>query len=67
MAIYLREIAQHALLTAEEEVQLAQRLDAGKRAAGALSIVDRTRPEQDRAALEHQVHQAVAARRRLIE
>ncbi|MBV9357426.1 MAG: hypothetical protein JO023_18090, partial [Chloroflexi bacterium] len=46
MVLYLREIAHHALLSAEEEVLLAQRLDAGKAAAGELSVGAGSLPEQ---------------------
>ena len=67
MVLYLREIAHHALLSAEEEVLLAQRLDAGKAAAGELSVGAGSLPEQLRIELERQVNLAVTARRRLIE
>jgi RNA polymerase sigma factor (sigma-70 family) len=67
MAMYLREIAHHGLLTAEDEVLLAQRLDAGKLAAHELAIGGRGLAEHHRTALECQVLQADAARRRLIE
>ena len=39
-AMYLREIAHHELLTAQEEVSLAQRLEAGKAAMRELATAD---------------------------
>src|SRR6476660_7619434 len=41
-AMYLREIAHHELLTAQEEVSLAQRLEAGKAALRELATADET-------------------------
>src|SRR5689334_22147296 len=67
MAMYLREIAYHRLLTAEEEVLLAQRVDAGKRAANELAVNGGRLPDDHRGELEHQISQGHAARRRLIE
>jgi len=39
-AMYLREIAHHELLTAQEEVSLAQRLEGGKAALRELATAD---------------------------
>ena len=64
-ALYLREISQTPLLTAEEEVQLAQELEAGKAAAAALERgVD---DPDERARLEEAIRVGEAARKRLIE
>ena len=41
-AMYLREIAHHELLTAQEEVSLAQRLEGGKGALRELATADET-------------------------
>jgi hypothetical protein len=38
--LYLREIACHTLLTAQEEVSLAQRLEAGTAARRELAVGD---------------------------
>ncbi|HEX2172236.1 MAG TPA: sigma-70 family RNA polymerase sigma factor [Dehalococcoidia bacterium] len=64
-ALYLREISRTPLLTADEEVALAKRVEAGQQAAELLasSVGDAT--ERDR--LEATVRDADAARRRLIE
>jgi RNA polymerase primary sigma factor len=64
-ALYLREISQNPLLTAEEEVQLAKELEAGKGAARRLeSGVD---DPAERARLDEEVRVGQAARKRLIE
>ena len=64
-ALYLREISQTPLLTAEEEVTLAKQLEAGKEAQQELKagVED---PER-RSVLEDTVRIGDAARRRLIE
>src|ERR1041385_368271 len=41
-AMYLREIANHELLTQQEEVSLAQRLEGGKAALRELATADET-------------------------
>ncbi|HEY7062447.1 MAG TPA: sigma-70 family RNA polymerase sigma factor [Chloroflexota bacterium] len=64
-ALYLREISQTPLLTAEEEVDLAKRLEAGKAAQKRLAAGDV--PEGERTALAEAVAQGDAARKRLIE
>jgi RNA polymerase primary sigma factor len=64
-ALYLREISQTPLLTAEEEVELAKQLEAGTEAKERLAAgaVDDTERDQ----LEEAVRVGEAARRRLIE
>jgi RNA polymerase primary sigma factor len=63
-SLYLREISRARLLTAEEEVELAQQLEAGKEARAQLEagVADEQRP-----ALEKLVEVGEEARRRLIE
>ena len=65
--MYLREIAHHELLTAQEEVSLAQRLEAGKAALRELATADETLDAEHRIELEHLVEDGERARRRLIE
>src|SRR5712692_5436782 len=65
-AMYLREIANHDLLTQPDEVSLAQRMEAGREAARELAageIVD----ELHRQRLERLVEDGEHARRHLIE
>jgi RNA polymerase primary sigma factor len=64
-ALYLREISRTPLLTAEEEVQLAKQLEAGKAAEKRLAQgnVD----EAERLDLDDAIHLGESARRRLIE
>jgi RNA polymerase primary sigma factor len=64
-SLYLREISRARLLTAEEEVELAQQLEAGKEARARLDIgVD---DADERARLEEAVAVGESARQRLIE
>src|ERR1700704_6186970 len=65
--MYLREIAHHELLTAQEEVSLAQRLEGGKAALRELATADETLVSSRRMELEHQAEDGERARRRLIE
>ncbi len=65
IALYLREIDQVPLLTAEQEVELAKAIEAGRQAAQRLARPDLA-PEE-RAALEEQVRAGEEARRRLTE
>src|SRR6476469_9203460 len=66
-AMYLREIAHHELLTAQEEVSLAQRLESGKAALRELATADETLDPGVRDELVHQAEDGERARRRLIE
>jgi RNA polymerase primary sigma factor len=66
-AMYLREIAHHELLTAQEEVSLAQRLEGGKAALRELATADETLDSTRRLELEHTAEDGERARRRLIE
>src|SRR5438309_6971512 len=66
-AMYLREIAHHELLTAQEEVSLAQRLESGKAALRELATADETLESDHRIDLERVAEDGERARRRLIE
>src|SRR5205823_3431956 len=65
-AMYLREIASHGLLNQQDEVLLAQRMEAGRAAVGRLAsgeVLDTLSREQ----LEEVVDDGERARRHLIE
>ncbi len=62
---YLDGIGTYELLTAEDEVMLAKRIEAGTLAAAELANEDV--PEKDRTKLELQVDRGLAARRRFIQ
>ena len=65
-AMYLREIANHDLLTQQDEVHLAQRMEAGRAAAATLagaSALDAL----ERARLQRAIEDGECARRHLIE
>jgi RNA polymerase primary sigma factor len=66
-AMYLREIANHDLLTAGEEVTLAQQLEEGKAAMRTLATADDSLDPLDRLDLERKAEEGDRARRRLIE
>jgi RNA polymerase primary sigma factor len=65
-AMYLREIANHDLLTQHEEVKLAQRTEAGRLAAARLASAAEL-DEGERERLERLVADGENARRHLIE
>jgi RNA polymerase primary sigma factor len=65
-AMYLREIANHDLLSADAERDLAQRVEIGREAKLRLRE-PRDLDDQERARLEAQVEDSDRARRRLIE
>ena len=64
---YFREIVRHELLTAHEEVALAQQLEAGKAATAQLTTLASTLSQQDRLQFEQLVDAGHQAQRRLIE
>jgi RNA polymerase primary sigma factor len=66
-AMYLREIAHHELLNAQEEVSLAQHLEAGKAALRELATADASLDPNYRLELEQQAERGERARRRLVE
>jgi RNA polymerase sigma factor (sigma-70 family) len=65
MALYLNEVGRHDLLTAQEEVELAQAIEAGNAAAERLG--SGTATPRERAALQRRVRQGDEARRRFLE
>jgi RNA polymerase primary sigma factor len=66
-AMYLREIADHKLLTAQEEVALAQRLETGRFAMRELATADESLDPDLRLELERTAEDGERARQRLIE
>jgi RNA polymerase primary sigma factor len=65
--LYLREISNHELLTAEDEVSLAQRLDAGKAAMRELALADESLNPLRLRELENLAGEGDRARQHLIE
>ncbi|HEY2593250.1 MAG TPA: sigma-70 family RNA polymerase sigma factor [Chloroflexota bacterium] len=66
-AMYLRQIANHDLLSAQEEVTLAQRLEEGKAAMRQLATADDSLDPALRVELEDAAEEGDRARQRLIE
>jgi RNA polymerase primary sigma factor len=66
-AMYLRQIANHDLLTAQEESTLAQRLEQGKAAMRQLATADDSLDPDERLELERAAEDGDRARQRLIE
>jgi len=66
VSLYLREISRTPLLTAQEEVDLAKRIEAGQRARERLRNESRL-DEKERSALEEQIRDAERARQHLIK
>ena len=62
---YLREISRTPLLTAQEEVELAQKIEAGRSARARLETAEV--PDTERVELVRKIELGDAARRRLIE
>jgi RNA polymerase primary sigma factor len=65
-AMYLREIANHDLLSADDERLLAQRMEAGRLAAARLNSGEEL-SDAERGLLEREVQDGETARRHLIE
>jgi len=65
IGLYLKEIGKVALLTAEEEVSLAMRMETGKKAQLRLNN-GRYHSEEKRWELEHYIDDGIAAREHLI-
>src|SRR5438270_11812755 len=64
-ALYLREISQRPLLTAEEEVELAKQREAGEEAKARIAGGEIDPSERD--ALDEAIRVGEAARKRLVE
>src|SRR5215467_4856793 len=64
-AMYLREIANHELLTIQDEVELARRMEAGREAAARLSTEELDELTRER--LERLREDGDRARRHLVE
>ena len=64
--MYLQEIGRFRLLTSQQEVELAMRLEAGRRASASIKE-DSNLGDEDRAILERTVTDGTAAQRRLAE
>ncbi len=65
IGLYLKEIGKVALLTADEEVSLAKRMESGKKAQNKLNT-GRYTNEENRWDLEGKVYDGIAAREHLI-
>jgi len=65
--LYLREIGRVPLLTAADEVSLAQRLEAGVAGGAKLEVLTNGGSAKDRERLEHLVHDGRIAKAHLIE
>jgi RNA polymerase primary sigma factor len=66
-AIYFRDISAASLLTAEQEIELAQEIETGEDAKRQLQVAEQTMPEARHDELEDLVHTGERARGRLTE
>jgi RNA polymerase primary sigma factor len=64
---YLQEIGRVSLLTASEEIELAERMERGDAAHGRLNAAEEPPSPHLRLALESDIHSGVEARRHLIQ
>jgi RNA polymerase primary sigma factor len=67
VGLYLKEMARVPLLTLEEEVDLAKRIERGKRAEKKWSKMNGRGPAEQRAELQEQIQDAMLARDHLIK
>jgi RNA polymerase primary sigma factor len=67
VGLYLKEMARVPLLTTEEEVDLAMRIERGKEAEAELAKLNGTPSPKTRADLQHDIEDARAARDHLIK
>src|SRR5680860_296776 len=65
--MYLREIGRVALLTPQQEVELAMLLEAGRRAQEQLDVENVSLSAEDRAILERDRRRGDSAQQRLVE
>jgi RNA polymerase sigma factor (sigma-70 family) len=65
LSAYLVEIGQHRLLTADEELRLAQQMSDGQQAAAALAVLS-VAEANERADLERRLHLGARARDQLV-
>jgi RNA polymerase primary sigma factor len=64
--LYLNEIGRYPLLTAQQEVELAMQMEAGRRAQERLDI-DESLVEEDRSFLEHEIEMGGVAHGKLVQ
>ena len=64
--LYLNEIGRYPLLTAQQEVELAMQMEAGRRAQERLDI-DESLAEEDRSFLEHEIEMGGVAHGKLVQ
>ena len=64
--LYLNEIGRYPLLTAQQEVELAMQMEAGRRAQARLDI-DESLAEEDRSFLEHEIEMGGVAHGKLVQ
>ena len=64
--LYLNEIGRYPLLTAQQEVELAMHMEAGRRAFEHLNE-DENLTEEDRSVLKHEIEMGEAAHKQLVQ